>query len=137
MKVGFGMQRAVYAGVADPGCSSYHHAQYFGRKYLVSCPLEIGSRLAAAASRRLQVTAKMDGYTQNNAVLGRREETAEVMGDTAGGRQTVEVFDHDNPLFLSQRGLRIALTWTLSWTLGSAALELDCDGVEKKSGGFD
>jgi hypothetical protein len=29
--------------------------------------------------------------------------TVEVMGDTAGGRQTVEVFDHDNPLFESKK----------------------------------
>lgn len=68
--------------------------------------------LAAAASRRSQVTEKMNGYTQNTAVVGRREESAGVMGDDVGGGQTVNVFDHDNPLFWGQG--KFTLMWSLS-----------------------
>jgi hypothetical protein len=58
----------------------------------------------------------MNSYAQNTAVLGRWEETAEATGDTAVGRQTVEVFDRDDPLFWGQGRLSITLTWSLSWT---------------------
>lgn len=43
------------------------------------------------------LVAKMNGYTQNTVVLGRREVTVEVMDDTAGGRQTAAVLDHGDP----------------------------------------